>query len=432
MSLKVENIKFGYSKDRIILNDISFDLERSHSMGILGISGSGKSTLIRIITGLIASNPSNYYEGNISFDGQSSEKIRAQAKLSFMFQESSLLPDRNVFENVALPLRILNQFNHEKVNEMIDLVGLGDAVNKFPKDLSGGMKTRTALARSFITSPAYLFLDEPFVSLDLPKKTDLYNTLFDLTRKFNTSIIIVSHDIEEVVYLTNRICILSKTGRILDRISIEEKLPREFEYTEVVKKLSDKITYINNLIYLDSARGEATQKDFAKYMKFIKESVGTPEENSVLVEKSIDRLRKFTNDAAVNKELLSLWSSANKILKYKLVWDILNFEELSIDHHTRIFEFVFSNLVEFSELSFPFYKVEHSDLLHALYQRINDPEIPASKKWIYLCNLPAIKDTTDALPLLREIIETKNKNFVYPFAKHVSENLIKEFENVQV
>ncbi len=432
MSLTVNNIKFGYQKDKLVLDDVSFSLQKGESLGILGASGSGKSTLLKIISGLIKHERDNYFEGTVQFDGKSPEEIRHNAKLSFMFQESTLLPDRNVFENVALPLRILNQFKSEKVLEMLELVELKDSMHKLPKELSGGMKTRTALARSFITSPTYLFLDEPFSSLDLPKKTDLYKTLFDLGQKFQTSILIVSHDIEEIVYLTNKIYILSKHGHKLDEVIINEQLPRTFEYTDVVKNLATKITYINNLIYLDSVRQEASQADFIKYMNIIGESIGTENEKSALVFNSIDRIRNFTNNEEANQKLLSFWHLAKKELKFKLAWDILNYSGLSKDDHMIIFNFILTHMREFSESSFPFYSSERSELLHALLQRINSSIIPPSKKWIYLCNVPSMSNISDARKLLQEVIDMKNEEFVYPFAKHVAESVLNEIKDVKI
>src|SRR5690242_3282659 len=150
MSLSVRNISFGYNMDRIVLDDISFDVPKGETVSVLGVSGSGKSTLLRVISGLLKSTKKNQHSGSATFNGSSVNVLTNSGELSFMFQESALMPNLNVRENVELPLRILNRNSRARVDELIKLVGLNEAEKKFPKDLSGGMKTRTALARSFI------------------------------------------------------------------------------------------------------------------------------------------------------------------------------------------------------------------------------------------------------------------------------------------
>lgn len=122
------------------------------------------------------------------------------------------MPNLTVSENIALPLQILGGSNNGTFENIINTVGLSEATNKFPKDLSGGMKTRTALARSFITNPKLLLLDEPFSALDLGWKNTLYKELNALQAANNTCVVMVTHDIEEAVELGSRILVLSHSG----------------------------------------------------------------------------------------------------------------------------------------------------------------------------------------------------------------------------
>lgn len=215
MSLSVRNITFGYNKEKITLADISFKVINGETVSILGVSGSGKSTLLRTISGLVTSTTSNYFTGEIFFNGLPLSELTNAGTLSFMFQEPALMPNLNVRENVELPLRILNRYNKLKVDEIIQLVGLTDSQKKLPKDLSGGMKTRTALARSFINSPKLLLLDEPFSTLDVGWRAKLYPELKTLQSANNTTIVLVTHDIDEAVELSQRILILGRKGKII-------------------------------------------------------------------------------------------------------------------------------------------------------------------------------------------------------------------------
>jgi len=215
MTLKINDISFSYNKDRKVLNDVSFSVERGKTTCVMGISGSGKSTLLRIIAGFLSGDKKYFYSGNISFDGKDIDDLRSNGKLSFMFQEPSLLPNMNVKENISLPLRITKKFNDQHIDNLIQSVGLTDSKTKLPNALSGGMKTRTSLARSFANLPDLLLLDEPFSALDIGWKNNLYNELALLKSKYNTTVVLVSHDIEEAVKLSDTIIVLGNSGELI-------------------------------------------------------------------------------------------------------------------------------------------------------------------------------------------------------------------------
>lgn len=236
MSLKVHNISFGYNRGEKVLRDISFEVELGKTTCIMGISGSGKSTLLRIIAGFLPENKNYDYSGDISFCDKKISSLRATGKLSFMFQEPSLLPNMNVKENISLPLRILNKYDEQHIDNLIDSVGLTDSKNKLPVVLSGGMKTRTSLARSFANFPELLLLDEPFSALDIGWKNNLYYELAQLRSEYNTTVIMVSHDIEEAVKLSDAIIVLGYNGEIILAIEI-----RQSNSKDMIKQVQDLI-----------------------------------------------------------------------------------------------------------------------------------------------------------------------------------------------
>lgn len=214
--LSVKNIVFSYTNERKILNGISFDLNKGETISIVGTSGCGKSTLLRVISGILIFDHQHIFNGEIFIDNLTPDEYRKTDKLSFMFQEPTLMPNLTVRQNIELPLTIKKIKNSTKVDELLIAVGLYEFANYLPKQLSGGMKTRVALARSFITAPELLLLDEPFSDLDIAWKTELYKELNILKEKFGTTVLLVTHDIEEAVTLSKKnVLVLGKNGTII-------------------------------------------------------------------------------------------------------------------------------------------------------------------------------------------------------------------------
>jgi len=208
MSLKVKDINFGYRGNTLLIKNISFEIEQGKTLGIVGVSGTGKSTILKLIASFLKTNVNIYNTGSITFNELSVDNLKQQGKFSFMFQEPTLMPNLTVLENIKLPSKILKVNEPEDLNETIKLVGLSDFINSYPSSLSGGMKTRVSLARSFITDPDLLLLDEPFSALDIGWKSRLYDELSILQKKHNTTIVLVSHDIEEVFKISDKIIVL--------------------------------------------------------------------------------------------------------------------------------------------------------------------------------------------------------------------------------
>jgi len=200
----------------------------------VGPSGCGKSTLMRIISGILPSTKSNQFSGQITIHGQTPDEYRQTGKLTFMFQEATLMPNLTVKENIELPLKIKGKKDNAKVNELLATVGLTEYKNYLPKQLSGGMKTRVSLARSFVTQPELLLLDEPFSALDIAWKSKLYVELENLRNKYNTTVVVVTHDVQEALLLANKVAVLSKHGIVKADYTIKSS----FSITERVNDIS--------------------------------------------------------------------------------------------------------------------------------------------------------------------------------------------------
>ncbi|MEM6360862.1 MAG: ABC transporter ATP-binding protein [Bacteroidota bacterium] len=224
MSIRVDNFSFGYTPDEVILRNISFNVKKNSSIAIVGSSGCGKSTLLRLISGILKRSRNNIYDGKISVDGFDPEVYVKKGKIGFMFQEPTLFPNLSVKKNILIPLKFLKKKQYKEVNEFIEAVGLTKYVDYLPSQLSGGMKSRVALARTFVSKPAVLLLDEPFSSLDVKWKYLLYEELQRLKELYSATTIMVTHDIREALFLSNHVIVLSSNGEILKNINISNKI----------------------------------------------------------------------------------------------------------------------------------------------------------------------------------------------------------------
>ncbi len=251
----MENLSFGYNPDRLVLDDISFEIDKGHYMAILGSSGSGKSTLLRILANILPQLSVHFIKGNVSIFGKDSYNYLNTGKLAFMFQEPSLMPNLNVRQNIGFPLRLRGgDIDHSFIKDLIKTVGLEDHQEKLPSELSGGMKTRVALARAFVTKPELLLLDEPFSALDISWRYELYSYLEKIKERFNTTVILVTHDIQEAVLLANSIVVLSSKGKIINKKELQQGSSRlfEHEYTnDVIKKQQSVILELQTNILID-------------------------------------------------------------------------------------------------------------------------------------------------------------------------------------
>jgi ABC-type nitrate/sulfonate/bicarbonate transport system ATPase subunit len=244
MFLDCQQIKFIYGTENTVLNDISFSLAKGQTLAIVGASGCGKSTLLRIISGILLNIKDSNLEGDISIGGLTPDQYRQTGKLAFMFQESTLMPHLTVKENVELPLKIRRNINGKEVNDLIKSVGLEEYSNYLPKQLSGGMKTRVALARAFVTEPELLLLDEPFSALDIAWKSRLYIELEKLKEEISTTVIIVTHDVQEALLLADCVVVMNSYGSI----EIQKEIKSDYSIMQRVNNISK---YMNSVYETD-------------------------------------------------------------------------------------------------------------------------------------------------------------------------------------
>ncbi len=206
------------------LRALDLDVRPGETLTLLGPSGCGKSTALRLIAGL--TQPTR---GEIIWAGAAERE-----RLGFVFQDATLLPWLDVFANVYLPLRLSNVSRAAAaplVEEALALVGLSNFRKALPRELSGGMKMRCAIARALVTRPALLLMDEPFAALDEVTRVKLNNELMALKARLETTIVFVTHSVSESVYLSTRILVLSaRGGDIVDEIAIDPAIPRDSEY----------------------------------------------------------------------------------------------------------------------------------------------------------------------------------------------------------
>ena len=215
----VKNLHKKYTRikqsDIYVLDGISFEVGRGEFICIVGGSGCGKSTLLRLMSGL-----DSEYDGQIIIDN---EQIRKpDRKRGVVFQESRLFPWMTVENNIGF---VLNGVKREEVKErsrqVIELVGLKGFERAYPKELSGGMAQRVNIARALVNEPEILFLDEPFGALDALTRIQLQNELLNIRQKQRKTMLLVTHDIEEAVFLADRIIILGNIpARILDIVEV--------------------------------------------------------------------------------------------------------------------------------------------------------------------------------------------------------------------
>lgn len=215
--LEVSNVSFGYD-ERNIISNINLTLRENELISLLGVSGSGKSTLFNIISGLLKPN-----NGQVIYRGK--DITGKTGLISYSFQKDLLLPYMTIEENVSLPLLIKKEKKTDaikKANEMLREFKLDAYASKYPKELSGGMRQRIALIRTYLFSKDVSLLDEPFSALDAITKDEMHEWYMNMRNKYNISTIFITHDVDEAVLLSDRIYILGDST-IKSELKIEGK-----------------------------------------------------------------------------------------------------------------------------------------------------------------------------------------------------------------
>ncbi|MEW6634986.1 MAG: ABC transporter ATP-binding protein [Pseudomonadota bacterium] len=223
LSIKNLGVKFG---SVIALNDVSLDVAEGEFVCILGASGCGKSTLFNVVSGLLTAT-----SGKIVLDGQDVSDRPGQ--VGYMLQKDLMLPWRTVLGNITLGASLTRGATARDKAEAADLArryGLGDFLNHYPHALSGGMRQRVAMMRTIAAGREVMLLDEPFGALDAQTRLGMQQWLLQLWRDLNRTILFVTHDVDEAIYLADRIVVMTpRPGRIAEILTVDLPRPRPLE-----------------------------------------------------------------------------------------------------------------------------------------------------------------------------------------------------------
>ncbi|WP_064591669.1 ABC transporter ATP-binding protein [Streptobacillus moniliformis] len=241
--IKLEVKKLSVVLDgKNIIEDINFHVNSGELVSIIGLSGSGKTTIFNAVAGIVPINTGKILLNDVDVTGKS-------GKMSYMLQKDLLLPFKTVIENIALPLIIKGmdiKSAFRKVMDNLEFFGLTGLENKYPKELSGGQRQRVAFLRTYMFSDDMNLLDEPFSALDLITKSNIHKWYMDIRKKLNLTTLLITHDIDEAILLSNRIYILNiekGVGKISKEIYIdlEKRDNTTMEFIEFKKKILEEL-----------------------------------------------------------------------------------------------------------------------------------------------------------------------------------------------
>jgi|SRR5215216_416194 len=223
LTVRVSSMKYPDSTDqRNLIEDLSFEVPADGIVSLLGRSGAGKTTLLRMIAGL-----ERRFQGEVSLNG--GQISRPSRDIQIVFQDYRLLPWKTVYENIEFATnKADSEHNKTQIDRWIEIVGLQHRKNAWPKNLSGGEEGRVAFARAFVDQPRLLLLDEPFRGLDLATKFDLQDQLLNALRNQSTTVVMVSHSVEDAVFMSDSVFLLSESPmRIVNQFKIDMPRPRQ-------------------------------------------------------------------------------------------------------------------------------------------------------------------------------------------------------------
>ena len=236
------------------LGPVTFDVLPGEFVALLGPSGCGKSTTLNMTAGLMA--PSG---GTVAFGGKPVASVNT--KVGYLTQRDTLLPWRNVYANVALPLEIQGSSKasqEERVGDVLEQVGLAGFAKHYPTELSGGMRRRAAIARMLVSAPDTLLLDEPFGALDAQLKMTMHEQLLTLWQKHRKTVMFVTHDIAEALILADRVIVFSaRPGRIKAAFKVDLSRPRDVYTLQFEPYFVQMQKQLWEMMRDDVAKGEA-------------------------------------------------------------------------------------------------------------------------------------------------------------------------------
>ena len=210
------------------LAGLDLEVRPGEFLALLGPSGCGKSTALRIIAGL--SEPT---EGAVEWP-HAATQAQSESRIGFVFQEPTLMPWANVFNNVVLPLKLRGasaETAAARAKAVLDRVGLQTFSRAYPRELSGGMRMRVSLARALVTEPQLLLLDEPFAALDEITRFKLNDDLLRMWQALRTTIVFVTHSVFESVYLSSRVVVMAaRPGRVFTEVAVDAPYPRDQDF----------------------------------------------------------------------------------------------------------------------------------------------------------------------------------------------------------
>lgn len=213
VSMQYETVK---GSSVLAVDDVSLSVRSGETVAIVGPSGCGKSTLLRLIAGV--ERPT---AGSIQREAPDGRFV-----VGYVFQDSSLMPWRTVYDNIKLPLEVVKKANRENVDVLIDMIGMKGFEKSYPAELSGGMQRRVSIARAFVHDPSIVLMDEPLTGVDELTKEGLQHELGTMLGRLRATAMLVTHDIEEAVFLADRILVMSpRPGRLVDEVPVN--LPRD-------------------------------------------------------------------------------------------------------------------------------------------------------------------------------------------------------------
>ena len=245
--IEIKNIFKSFGSSEVLI-DISAKFERGKTNLIIGQSGSGKTVLLKYLLGLYAIDDGELIYDNIySSKMNDEEKINIKKEMGMVFQGSALFDSMTVLENVRFPLDMLTKYSDIEKNEIalkfIDRVNLNDAINKLPSEISGGMQKRVGIARAIVLNPKYLFCDEPNSGLDPKTAIVIDNLIQEITKEYNITTVINSHDMNSVIEIGENIIFLKEgiklwQGNNKEILNSQNKEVEDFVYSsELVKRL---------------------------------------------------------------------------------------------------------------------------------------------------------------------------------------------------